>query len=225
MIIDCISDLHGFYPELEGGDLLILAGDYTDNDRVPSWCSLFEWLSRQQYRKKVLIGGNHDNFLTQCIPTEEARQLIGMDADDFEYLCDSGTEFAGLKVWGSPWTRTFPGINPNCKAFTFDLEIQMREKFALIPEDTDILITHSPPYGILDGVSDYMGVRHCGSTSLEYRLGQVLPRLHVFGHIHEHGGKQENYWDNGSYTTVCVNASIMDRVYDPVHKPVRIVLP
>jgi Icc-related predicted phosphoesterase len=32
MIIDCISDLHGAQPKLEGGDLLIVAGDLTARD-------------------------------------------------------------------------------------------------------------------------------------------------------------------------------------------------
>lgn len=34
MIIDCIADLHSHYPKLDGGDLLIVAGDLTDRDSL-----------------------------------------------------------------------------------------------------------------------------------------------------------------------------------------------
>lgn len=70
MIIDCISDLHGSLPKLEGGDLLIIAGDLTSNDSDKSWNAFDEWIHKQNYREKILIAGNHDNFL-QSIPEHE----------------------------------------------------------------------------------------------------------------------------------------------------------
>ena len=52
-------------------------------------------------------------------------------------------------------------------------------------------------------------------------------RLHVFGHIHECGGQQmiykrEGYGDENN--TICVNASLVNERYQPVNKPVRILL-
>ncbi len=64
MIIDCIADLHGFYPsDLPGGDLLIIAGDLTATDTQKQHLEFVDWLYKQKYEKKVWIAGNHDNFL------------------------------------------------------------------------------------------------------------------------------------------------------------------
>lgn len=216
MIIDCIADLHGNYPDLEGGDLLIVAGDLTAGDAFPEYVGFFNWLRRQRYRRKVLVAGNHDNHLLRLytIPEEET---------DLSYLCDSGTEFEGLKIWGSPWTKSFPGMNPHCKAFTLDTEEELAEKWALIPDDTDILITHSPPYGILDRVDfseDDSSAINVGSTSLAKFVGARVkpPRFWIWGHIHE------SYGFKTSFLTQYVNASHVNGHYQPVNKPIRIEL-
>lgn len=222
MDITCISDLHGFYPKLPGGDLLILAGDYTASDKLTQWGEFFNWLSQQPYEKKVLIGGNHDNFLQSAFPTtqKEADELKEvqdfLDEDiNFEYLCDSGTEYNGLKIWGSPWTKTFEGINPHCCAFTVDTDEELENKWELIPEDTDILITHCPPGGILDKTS--RGV-HVGSISLRnHVIGRIKPKIQVYGHIHECGGSLVDL-----ETTKFINASHVNEDYEPVNAPIRI---
>lgn len=210
MIIDCISDLHGYYPKLEGGDLLIVAGDLTARDTSDEHIDFIEWLEIQDYQKKIVIAGNHDN---------------NIDPDGIEtycwnssYLEDSGTKFDGLKIWGSPWSLTFDGINPKCEAFTGDEEF-LKRKFDLIPVDIDILITHSPPYGIMDkGLHLHLGSHELRNIVLDAcRLPRM--KLHVFGHIHECGGKKIN-------TPLCsfVNASHVDEKYRPVNEPVRIIL-
>lgn len=230
MRIDCISDLHGHYPELEGGDLLIVAGDLTERDRAFELMQFGDWLNNLPYKKKIVIGGNHDNLLAGgrwklCTPVEYGW--------GFDYLCDSGTEFEELKIWGSPWTRTFFGQNPDCMAFALETEEELAEKFALIPKDIDILVTHSPPYGILDQIIDtelltpplvsIMGKKRVGSKALyNLLLTQHLnPKLCVFGHIHEgYGHAMTKEFQEIQF----VNASHMDEVYEPINKPIRIVL-
>lgn len=214
MIVDCISDLHGELPKLEGGDLLIVAGDLTGCEHNDEYTAFELWLIEQKHRKKVVIGGNHDNRLQ----TMDWRLALEGHSD---YLCDSGTEFEGLKIWGSPWTKTFPGMNPQCKAFTVDTEEELAEKWALIPGDTDILVTHSPPLGLLDKLQSG---EHVGSRSLYERLysEKIRPKLHVFGHIHGGYGRIDKVMDIPG--AVFVNASIMDEVYDPVNKPTRVRL-
>ncbi len=238
MIIDCLADLHGHYPELEGGDLLIVAGDLTRNDEIEQYLEFLRWLQQQKYTKKVLIGGNHDNKLVGPWPGgtkgpfREDKTFY-----DFDYLCDSGTEFEGLKIWGSPWTKSFPRMNPKCKAFTLDTEEQLAEKWAKIPDDIDILITHSPPYGFLDMVDDqeHCGNYHVGSKSLLVRNCEIKPKLHVFGHIHESYGMDEiRNWrkleigENGvtrvEKDTVYINASHVNERYEPLNKPIRVIL-
>jgi len=223
MIVDVISDLHGFYPKLDGGDLLIVAGDLTGRDDEKEYFEFHDWLERQDYKRMIVIAGNHDNWI-------EKHGTIGFpdfDGKKMEYLCDFGTEFEGLKIWGSPWSKTFPGMNPHCKAFTKDTDEELAEKWALIPDDIDILITHSPPYGVLDMVRRYTypatTSEYVGSWSLMAALERVKPRIHVFGHIHEHGGQQVLLKHDGP-NTICVNASYVNERYQPANKPVRIIL-
>ncbi len=236
--ITCVSDLHGFYPKLEGGDLLIVAGDLTSRDTFEQHIDFKTWLYKQNYRKKIVIAGNHDNhfvglmsdpYIFSSYNNETGEQLSYAD-----YLCDSGTEFEGLKLWGSPWTKTFEGMNPKCKAFTVDTEEELAEKWALIPNDIDILITHSPSQGVLDEVKrfDYpqTGTRigvfineqydNVGSSSLIKPMIQSGCKLHVFGHIHESYGKFYNPILGINY----VNASHVNERYQPVNKPIRIEL-
>src|SRR5260370_12302474 len=159
MIIDVVSDLHGNFPKLEGGDLLIVAGDLTAKDDERGWLDFENWIYEQKYKEKIIIAGNHDNFL-QTID-EHRMWKYWEKIPNVTYLCDSGTEILcypyldppnldnigvpykrkTIKVWGSPWTKTFEGMNPKCKAFTCDTEEELAEKWKLIPEDTDILIT------------------------------------------------------------------------------------
>jgi len=58
------------------------------------------------------------------------------------YLEDSSVTIEGYKIHGSPWTPEFCGW-----AFMLENEKDMLKKWKMIPDDTDILITHGPPYG------------------------------------------------------------------------------
>jgi 3',5'-cyclic AMP phosphodiesterase CpdA len=220
MIVDCISDLHGFLPELEGGDLLIVAGDLTARDTHAQYESFYEWLSGQNYQKKVVIAGNHDGLccnVYNSLPLSSKEKgwwpfkLLGTS-----YLCDSGCEFDGLKIWGSPWTPEFCNWHfmlPRGKA--------LKEKWDLIPADTDILITHGPPLGIMDATDNTVNKRdRLGCAELRDAVERVKPRLHVFGHIH--GGYGQLVLKHDGSQTVCVNAAIMDEGYRPRNKPIRV---
>lgn len=217
MDITAVSDLHGHYPDLPGGDLLIIAGDLTAHDNPIEHEDFSEWLDVQPYTKKIVIAGNHDNNidadLINCI-----RGCV--------YLYDSGTEFNGLKIWGSPWTKTFHGMNPDCTAFTVDTEEELNEKWDLIPDDIDVLITHSPFWLALDGIPNYQTDRidYVGSKSLRYAIDRIMPKIFICGHIHENGGKHLVYKGQRS-NTHCYNASHVNACYKPIHAPIRIVLP
>lgn len=224
MIIDCVADLNGFYPKLEGGDLLIVAGDLTARDTSLEYDQFVQWILQQNYKCRIIIAGNHDNKL------QGNGVFSGLwdDPPRLIYLCDSGTEFEGFKIFGSPWTKTFEGMNPKCKAFTCETEEELASKFSLIPEDTDILITHGPPLAMMDRNSEG---ECCGSASLCGRLGSLNLKLHVFGHLHEHGGKVQypikqeglpNYFDLTN--TIFVNCSHVNEFYKPVNKPIRVIL-
>lgn len=216
MIVDCISDLHGHFPNLDGGDLLLVAGDLTAHDQPAEYLMFMAWLAKTPYRKRIVICGNHD-ALVQKVP-----YILTIAKADFEYLQDSGTEFEGLKIWGSPWTKSFEGMNPQCKAFTLNTDMELAEKWSLIPDDTDILITHSPAYGNFDFVEDYDSghIKSVGSISLFRKVTSIDPKLFVFGHIHESYG----FGTRSSGSTIFCNASQVNEHYKHVNKPIRVIL-
>ena len=249
MDITCVADLHGHYPELEGGDLLIIAGDLTKRDEPYEYIKFLSWLHKQEYKRYIVIAGNHDNII-------QNEKIFGDNLAKTDYLEDSGTEFEyqianlpeenegflpsgkrTLKIWGSPWTKTFPRMNPHCKAFTFDTDEELEERWKLIPNDIDILITHSPPYGFLDEVDsqEHCTSYHVGSRGLLKRVCEIRPQLHVFGHIHEGYGEdivrdwkrlkiEESGITQDIKDVAFINASHVNEYYEPVNKPIRVIL-
>lgn len=224
MIIDCVADLHGYEPELQGGDILIIAGDLTASDRPIQYGHFAAWLERQKYRKKIFIAGNHDNYLEK----EGLKSIQDIYNDlNGEYLQDSGCEFEGLKIWGTPWSLWFDGINPHCKAFTGS-ERQLAAKYEMIPDDTDILISHGPSWGLHDTL--HRSDERVGSPALTNWIARHVNTLKLFvcGHIHEGYGIhdirafQDEIGDKR--TPVLVNASYIDQDYEPVNKPIRVIL-
>jgi Icc-related predicted phosphoesterase len=217
MIIDCISDLHGSHPKLEGGDLLIVAGDLTARDEPDQHFRFWLWAANQQYKQVVVIAGNHDGYL------QENPNAILVGAH-LSYLCDQYIEFQGLKIWGAPWTPPFFNWH-----FMLPPE-EIKLKWDMIPEDTDILVTHGPSYGILDNPYKIPSSKHdrCGCPHLREAVERVKPRLHVFGHIHGSYGttylKHQGEWEPNKAQTICVNAAHMNEDYLPVNAPIRIVL-
>lgn len=216
MIIDCISDLHGHLPKLSGGDLLIVAGDLTARDLPGQYLTFNRWLNDQDYTRKIVVAGNHDGLIEKAWKRDQSHPyVIGENAI---YLQDSGTEFMGLKIWGSPWTPNFCNWH-----FMKERGNDIKQKWDLIPDDVDILITHGPALGIQDEVQpegreargEFAGCEELKTAIIE-RLKKL--KLHVFGHIHYSYGK---VIVSG---VVHVNCSIMDEDYRPVNKPITIEL-
>ncbi len=217
MKITCIADLHGYYPDFPGGDLLIIAGDLTGRDTDEQQRDFIVWLAQIQrkapYRKIVYIAGNHDNFFYD---KKRHGALKSPPEWNVEYLCDSGIEFDGLKIWGSPWTPTFKGINPACTAFCAATDV-IKPYFDAIPDGIDILVTHGPPYGVMDIVYDADGAKErCGSKALAQAVKRVKPRAHIFGHIHE------GYGTHARDGTTYVNCSHVNQFYRPTNPHIGI---
>ncbi len=214
--IDVIGCCHGSYGQLklEGGDLLIITGDLTAKDLQWEYLAFRDWLMKQDYKKKIFICGNHDRCIEQGL-FYFSPEWMGAD-----YLNNSGTEYEGLKIWGSPQSLWFDRINPICATFTGS-EKDLKKEYAKIPDDIDILITHTPPWGIRDKNKDGL---NCGSRSLRDAVERIKPKYHFFSHIHEDQGycmlKSEGYGDENN--THCYNVSIMDGDYRPVNRPVTI---
>ena len=217
MNIDCISDLHGFTPPLPGGDVLIVAGDCTARDQVTQWGKFFDWFKAQDYKKKILVAGNHDGFLAQCASGEDKKYLDNLLGEEefFSLLTDCGCEYEGVKFYGSPWTPMF------CNwYFMLPRGPAIKAKWDQIPLDTDILITHGPPFGLLDLSHNE---DRCGCEELRYAIERIQPKVHIFGHIHEDGGKFVVLKHIGP-STLLVNAAYVDDYYKPQHRFMRIIM-
>ncbi len=196
MRIVLISDTHGSHDGLllPEGDLLIHAGDLSKRGRLTEVTEFMQWFGKQPHRHKVLIAGNHD-FMAE----KEPGLFQSLIPEGVTYLNDSGTEIEGLKIWGSPIQPWFYDW-----AFNRKRGAEIKKHWDLIPSDTDILITHGPPYGILDKCENGDVV---GCEELLAKVLQINPRLHVFGHIHEaHGMEQRG-------KTTYVNAAVLNLRY------------
>jgi len=216
--------LHGHFPKLEGGDLLIIGGDLTSLHAEEEFYDFANWLRNQDYEDRIVIDGNHDTWLAEHADSWDIENWC--DTGEFEYLLDSGTQLEnGMKIWGSPWTLKFKGMNPKCMAFTCDTEEELEKKWELIPDDMDILVTHSPPFSIKDGKNPDQNL---GSPSLMKKISNLqCLKLHTFGHIHEGYGMQDMRWlklKNGFKAGIYINASHVNEYYEPVNKPVRVIL-
>lgn len=180
MRIVCISDTHSMHRQIEvpDGDLLIHAGDCLGVGTLEELEDLDQWFSELPHRYKILIAGNHD----WCFQDEPADARARVR--HAHYLQDSPLEVAGLRFWGSPWTPVFFNW-----AFNRERGDAIAERWAQIPEDTDVLITHGPPAGILDRIESPSGSIHPGCEALAERVANLSLKLHVFGHIHEGHGQ------------------------------------
>lgn len=163
-----LSDTHGCHRRLRDlpeADVVVHSGDFCMVGSEQEAIDFLNWFCDLPYRHKIFICGNHDDCLYGA-------NIDGLD-DNVHYLCNSDIEIDGLKFYGVPM---FMG---DC------ITDRQSRNYARIPEDTDILITHSPAYGILD-FDD--GINY-GSEEILERLSALHQlKAHLFGHIHtQHG--------------------------------------
>ncbi|MEO8648077.1 MAG: metallophosphatase domain-containing protein [Acidobacteriota bacterium] len=215
MRIVCLSDTHNRHRQIEvpPGEILIHSGDATTNGTLDEVKAFAGWFGRLPHKHKIFVAGNHD-WLFQRDP-DAASKLLG---GGITYLQDSVAEIDGLKFYGSPWQPRFYDW-----AFNLFRGKELAEKWNLIPDDTEILITHGPPYGILDEVETPHGsASHEGCQDLFERIKVLVDggqlKLHVFGHIH--GG----YGTSEAFGVRFVNASNCDEGYRVTNSPVVIDL-
>lgn len=212
MKIVFISDTHGLHGQMSNaipdGDVLVHCGDVSNVGRHDQILDFITWFCSHPHRHKIFIAGNHDFGL-------EVKHAIVENAlaelpENVHYLEDSGVEIEGVKFWGMPWTPRFY----NWAFMTWTRE-EAAEKAAMIPEDTEVLISHGPPFGILDTVD--RGGYQVGCYQLAERI-QELPNLkvHAFGHIHEEYGSAIT----SGIDAVYINASTCNLQYNPANPPI-----
>ena len=217
--IVCLSDTHlrlGLI-KVPDGDVLVHAGDLTFVGDIAQTKKELDALAALPHQYKILIAGNHD-WLFQREPTVAQDMCL---ARGLAYLQDSGAEFNGIKIYGSPWQPEF------CN-WAFNLsrdDGSLAEVWAKIPDDTNVLVTHGPPKGMGDLTTDEYGPpEHAGCYELRQRIASLPAlKLHVFGHIHSGYGRYEPAPAVGQ-RHLGVNASICNERYEPVNAPIVVEL-
>lgn len=181
MKIVVISDTHSNHEsmkELPSGDILIHCGDFSSYGGYDETKSFLDWFSGQKHEHKIAIPGNHEISLCPLRrSTESIKELISSYCN-IHFLIDQEIIIDNVKFYGTPWCG---GESKIMKHWGFYIESGKKSVFGKIPSDTDILISHSPPFGILDN--------GLGSRSLLERVKDVRPVFHLFGHIHETYGE------------------------------------
>mmetsp|Transcript_24923 Transcript_24923/g.21803 ORF Transcript_24923/g.21803 Transcript_24923/m.21803 type:complete len:267 (+) Transcript_24923:2-802(+) len=185
----CISDTHNGYKSLtkqlidlyqSEKDILIHAGDMTDRGSMDELNDINDWFGKLPYKYKIVISGNMDG--------------IGLDNHNLNgykiftnaiYLQHETftIQEIGLKIFASPYTPQFVG------GFQLYSDKESEEKWKDIPTDTDVLITHGPPYHVLDSTSRGKSI---GDNMLWNQLNhRIRPKAMVFGHVHASFGTQQ----------------------------------
>lgn len=218
MKITFISDTHNSKIPIEPTDVLVHAGDLTRRGYKNQIEQALKWLYSLPADKVIFTAGNHDFFIQEQ-HEDFLDMLVGFDTrltylELGSDLFPGSTTYGGVKFTASPWTPWFWNW-----AYNFPQSDKGRwatHHWNLIPEDTNVLITHGPPSGILDTTKDF---RNVGCPELTNKISQLKDlKYHVFGHIHEAYG---TYTDPNTNITY-MNASIMDFDYNPVNKPITI---
>lgn len=219
-----VSDIHNQIDKmfLPPADVLIIAGDWTMNGSIKEIAKFNADLGKikHMYRRIIAIAGNHD-----FLPAEDPLLTKNM-LTNAEYIEDESIDLYGYNLYGSPWT-------PFCGMWAFQLytpEMHMRA-WSKIPDNTEILITHTPPFGILDTepvawlrewrhvAEAEMEDQHLGCNFLRDRIDSLYNlKLHGFGHIHGgHGQKKQN-------GVQFVNGAGLERDYATVWEPIVVEL-
>lgn len=178
-----ISDTHSYHRLLkvpDNIDIVVHSGDFSNYYNVyknePEAKDFLQWYANLPIKHKILIAGNHDAL--PALDNKSFRQLC--NDLNIIYLENESIEIEGINIWGSPYTPTFGNW------YFMKDRGKLDKIWRQIPDNTDIVVVHGPPKGILDvSINVNKGVDLCGCGSLRsHILNRVKPKLMLFGHIH-----------------------------------------
>lgn len=203
MRLALISDTHGFCPEIPSdADAVIHAGDIAvDRGVIKNYTDdIYPWAVRVGVPIFATFG-NHD------FAGQQARIPPGAP-ENLHFIVDQAHTINGVQFWFSPWSNLFG-------AWAYMLnEAGLAAKYARIPEDTEVLVSHGPPKGYGDSIYWDGQRQNVGSQALSDRMC-ALPNLRyvITGHIHEAHGAYD-FPVNGVRV---LNVSHVDEMYRPKH--------
>ena len=191
-----LSDTHNQHHSLLNlpkADLIIHSGDFSLKGTKTEFYDFLNWFLSLSYQHKIFIGGNHDSYLEG----KTQKDIQKMLPENCHYLCHSSVLIKGLRFWGVPMF------------VSEDIDGTYFEKIKQIPSNTDVLISHNPPFGILD----LDGKINFGCVDLLEKIVEVKPKFHLFGHIHNAFGIEK------SKHTTFSNASALNGNYELQNLP------
>ena len=187
-----LSDTHNSHHRLRDlpeADVVVHSGDFCMVGTEQEALDFLNWFCDLPHKHKIFTCGNHDDCLYGA-------NIEGLDSN-VHFLCNSGIEIDGIKFYGIPMFLS------DC------VTERQNQNYAKIPGDTDVLITHSPAYGILD-FDD--GINY-GSEELLEKISTLNLKAHLFGHIHaQHGITTLS-------DTIYSNGAIMNSQYTTLNHP------
>ncbi|KAI8367472.1 Metallo-dependent phosphatase-like protein [Radiomyces spectabilis] len=209
----CMSDTHSkidFQFVIPDGDVFVHAGDLTRRSSIQEFKETIAWLGALPHRLKIVTGGNHDHILDERFGYIEEKQYVlsRMQQANITYLEHESyllpPDLGGYKMFVSPYAPIHLG-----GAF---MPRNLQPYWEKIPSDTQVLVTHTPPYGYQDRI--IRGNRHVGCPHLRAKIDQIRPKVSIFGHIHESHGVAF------SEHTLFVNASACNARYRANQPPI-----
>lgn len=178
MRLVALSDVHGLWSKVQvpDGDVLIFAGDFmTTGYKYGEIFKFGEWFSKHPHKHKIWIAGNHDRLI------EKWPEIANGWFKGCIYLENTSATIDGVKFYGSP-------VTPEFNNWAFNISpTKIQAYWDKIPLDTNVLITHGPPLGTLDGFQDLLlstDTFHVGCPRLREAVLRVKPGVHIFGHVH-----------------------------------------
>lgn len=235
MRIVCLSDTHTLHEsmvhKIPHGDVLVHCGDISNKGGEKDVTDFVYWfMNLKGFDTKIFIAGNHDfsfekinephhfgdyDWLSNLLFEENLSQSDVSYLEDSSIVIESPEFSRPIKFYGTPWQPWF-------YSWAFNLPRngdELNEKWSKIPDDTDVLLTHGPPNGILDLVDNWrQPFQNVGCEVLRFHMDRVNPSLNVFGHIHE------GYGHKRVGETLFVNAAICNGRYNPINKPIVVDL-
>ena len=208
MMIFHVSDTHQFHDQIiipDGIDIMIHSGDCSNSKskfiNSNEVLDFIDWYSQVKCNYRIYVAGNHDGSIEAKMFTKKMFAERGII-----YLENDSVEIEGFKIHGSPYSPSF------CEWYFMKKRDKLHEVWQLIPDDTDILITHTPPKGMLDLSEDRdRNIDFCGCNALLKRVLNLNLKAHFFGHIHNgHGIVNTGIRKYDRCQTIFSNASAVE---------------
>ena len=188
----CISDTHTNTIDLPHGDCLIHAGDLTNLGSISEIQAQIDWLASLDFEHVVFVAGNHDSYFDARSRLPGDKDSGSLDFKNIHYLQHSAITLKfpeqgrKLKLFGAP---QIPACGGDEMAFQYDRGDDAWS--GTVPDDIDVLVTHTPPRWHLD-----LPVGG-GCEFLLQEVWRVRPKAHIFGHVHGGRGQEVVFWDEG----------------------------